>query len=670
MGLSHELLSQFAKIVNKDTKKTSETTVYGTVVTDGENNKYVKLDGSDQLIPITNTSSSAKADERVSVLIKDHSATVTGNLSSPSVRTGDFNDLNDQVTDIKQFDLVLADRVEANEASIGDLNTATARITELVTKKASIEELNAAKAEITDLKTTKIDAEVANAKFATIKNLTAATAKIDDLQTKNTTIENRLTAHDATITNLKTTYAQIDFSNIGMAAVEKLFTKSGIIKDLYVEDTSITGKLVGVTIKGDLIEGNTVAADKLVVKGEDGLFYKLNVDALGEVTASSDEKYQNGLDGSVIVAKSITAEQVNVNDLVAFGATIGGFRIEDNSIYSGVKNSSNNTTRGIFLGDDGQFATGDQNNFLKFYKDVDGAYKLAISADSMIFSSSGKNVESDINDIKGSMDDRFKEIGLYIRTDADGMELGKEGSPSQLRIDNDSIIFLDNGEPISEWTRKNFHTGNILVDVLERAQFGNFAFVPRSDGSLSFLKVNNYMSGNLFNSAYWSLDEVSSYTMIGQNGIKLYAKIMDVPFVDISNLDHQKKYELSCNTNGITVLFQCPKQTESQRYSYIEYENLKEGHNKITFTGTERIAFYFLEEYELGESETAPYDWDEYAIHTYCIYNSTTGRYEELLKYYTETPAWESGKYYRIQRDDNYPKPTIVRNIKILEVGN
>ena len=671
MGLSHDLVSQFAKIVNKDMKKPSETTVYGTVVTDGEGNKYVKLDGSDQWTPITNTSSSVKADERVSVLIKDHNATVTGNLSSPSVRTGDFNDLNDQVTDIKQFDTVIAKKVEANEASIGNLNTATAKITELVNKKASIEQLNAAKADITDLVATKIDAEVVNATFATIdNNLTAATADINDLKTKNATIENRLTAHDAAITSLGTNYAQIDFSNIGMAAVEQLFTKSGIIDDLHVGDTSITGELVGVTIKGDLIEGNTVAADKLVVKGEDGLFYKLNVDTLGEVTASSDEKYQNGLDGSVIVAKSITAEKVNVNDLVAFGATIGGFHIEENSIYSGAKNSSNNTTRGIFLGDDGQFATGDQNNFLKFYKDVDGAYKLAISADSMIFSSSGKNVESDINDIKGSMDDRFKEIGVYIRTDADGMELGKEGSPRQLWIDNDSIIFLDNGEPISEWTRENFHTGNILVDVLERAQFGNFAFVPRSDGSLSFLKVNNYISGNLFNSACWSLDEVSSYTMIGQNGIKLYAGTMVAPFVNISNLDYQKKYELSCNTNGITVLFQCPKQTESQKYSYIEYENLKEGYNKITFAGTNRIAFYFLEEYELVESETAPYDWDEYAIHTYYIYNSTTGRYEELRKYYNETPAWESGKYYRVQRDDNYPKPTIVRNIKIMEVGN
>ena len=682
MGLSHDLVSQFAKIVNKDTKKSSETTVYGTVVTDGEGNKYVKLDGSDQLTPITNTSSSAKADERVSVLIKDHSATVTGNLSSPSVRTGDFNDLNDQVTDIKRFDLAIANRVEANEASIGDLNAATAGITELLTKKASIEELNAAKAEITDLVATKIDAEVANAKFATIDNLTAATAEIDDLQTKNINIENRLTAHDATITNLGTNYAQIDFSNIGMTAVEKLFTKSGIIDDLHVGDTSITGELVGVTIKGDLIEGNTIKADKLVVKGSDGLFYKLNVDALGEATASSDEKYQNGLDGSVIVAKSITAEKVNVNDLVAFGATIGGFHIEENSIYSGVKNSSNNTTRGIFLGDDGQFATGDQNNFLKFYKDVDGAYKLAISADSMIFSSSGKNVETDINDIKGSMDDRFKEIGVYIRTDADGMELGKERSPIQLRFDNNTIAFTNNGVPISEWTSENFHTGNILVDVLERAQFGNFAFVPRSDGSLSFLKVNNYVSGNLFDESMWFTAHIPNYMLIGKNGIKVtkpYDYVIGgahddrIAFFPVASLPTEKTgYHLSCYT----------KNTEIWLVGHVYYKGypdpvihteiyFEDGMHDITFSSSyvEYIVFRPKGSYSLLTTE--PSDWssaDYYNLKEPGLYDTAhyyNRCYSEYTEYSEEVSAW--GAVYKRTTDHTHDY-CMVQNVKIVEL--
>lgn len=434
MALSDELISQFAKVVNKDNKQSSETTVYGTVVTDGNGNKYVKLDGSDQLTPLSDderpsadsTTANANAGERVSVLIKDHSATVTGNISSPSVRSEDFNNLEDDVTDIKKFDIVIAEQVQANEgyikklqtdkANVGDLTAATARITELETKKASVEELNAAKAEITDLKTTKIDADVANAKFATIENLDATNASIDSLSATHAAFEtataDNFIAVNADIDNLEATkltveqaelkFANINFGNITEAAIKKLFTDSGIIKDLVVSEGHITGELVGVTIKGDLIEGGTVKADKLVILGENGLYYKLNVNSLGETTAASDPKYQNGLDGSVIIAKSVTAEKVMVDDLVAFGATIGGINISEGAMYSGVKSSADNTTKGFYLDKDGQLVAGDANRYLKYYKDTDGSYKLAISADSIYIRSgdSSKNVESAIEDVE------------------------------------------------------------------------------------------------------------------------------------------------------------------------------------------------------------------------------------------------------------------------------
>ena len=58
-----------------------------------------------------------------------------------------------------------------------------------------------------------------------------------------------------------------------------------------------------------------------------------------------------------------------------------------------------------------------------------------------------------------------------------------------LELDNDMIKFKKNGVQFGWWDGVDFHTGNIVVEVNERAQFGNFAFVPRSDGSLMFLKV-------------------------------------------------------------------------------------------------------------------------------------------------------------------------------------
>lgn len=451
MALSHELISQFAKIVKDDKKQSSESTVYGTVVTDGNGNKYVKLDGSDQLTPLTDnerpsadsTTASVNDGERVSVLIKNHTATITGNVSSPSVRSEDFKNLDDQVTDIKKFDIVIAERVQANEgyikklqtdkADVGDLTAANAKITELETKKASVEDLNAAKADITDLKTTKLDTEVANATYATIKNLDATNANLENLDATYGQFQelatNKFTAIDADIKKLDTEklsatiadakYATIDFSNIGMAAIQKLFTDSGIIGDLVVSEGHITGKLVGVTIIGDLIEGGTVKADKLVVLGEDGLYYKLNTNG---VTTTAEQTEYNSLNGSVITAKSITAEKVKVDDLVAFDATIGGFNITNNSIYSGAKESVTNTTRGIYLDKNGQISFGDANNYIRYYKASDGTYKLEISADSISIKSgeSGESTSLDaaIEDIKSDVDSLRNEITTLLRIES------------------------------------------------------------------------------------------------------------------------------------------------------------------------------------------------------------------------------------------------------------
>lgn len=253
-------------------------------------------------------------------------------------------------------------------------------------------------------------------KFAslTTENFKAVNADIEKLNTK------KLDAESADIK-----FANIDFSNIGKAAMEYFYAQSGLIKDVVVGDQKITGHLIGVTISGDLIEGNTVKAEKLVVLGEDGLYYKLNVNALGEAVASSDAKYQNGLDGSVIIAKSVTAEKVSVKDLVAFGATIGGLNITDGSLYSGVKDSINNTTQGFYVDKNGQLYLGDAKNFLRYYKAKDGTYKLAISAKSVTFGTN-QNLEEAWEETKTSIESKIETVDVeyYLSTSATSLSGG------------------------------------------------------------------------------------------------------------------------------------------------------------------------------------------------------------------------------------------------------
>lgn len=450
MALSSELISQFVKATKDDSgNDNNESTVYGTVK-EYNGKKYVQLDGSDLLTPISSTTDT-KADERVTVMIKNHTATVTGNISSPAARTDDVQEIGSKIS---EFEVVIADKVDTKE-----LNAERARIDNLVSENviirgeldantANIKELTADSVKVNDTLTAhKADIEDLQAKNATIEGtLTAHKASIDDLTADNVTINSTLNTHKASIDELTADnatikgnltaaeaniedlkanklsakdadlkYANIDFANITQAAVEKLFTDSGIIKDLIVSEGKITGELVGVTIKGDLIEGNTIVADKLVVKGSNGLYYKLNTDG---VTTESEQTEYNSLNGTVIQAKSITATKIAVDDLVAFGATIGGFNITKSSIYSGVKSSADNTTRGIYMDNTGQIAFGDGSNYLKYYKDTDGSYKLAISARSIKMGASGKNVEEAINDVKADIDNVRDEITTLLRIES------------------------------------------------------------------------------------------------------------------------------------------------------------------------------------------------------------------------------------------------------------
>ena len=94
-----------------------------------------------------------------------------------------------------------------------------------------------------------------------------------------------------------------------------------------------------------------------------------------------------------------------------------------------------------------------------------------------------------IENINGDTQSKFEQMYKHFTFNENGLEITCGENAMSLVIDNDVISFRKNGEQFGWWDGINFYTGNIVVNVNERAQFGNFAFVPRSDGSLSFLKV-------------------------------------------------------------------------------------------------------------------------------------------------------------------------------------
>ena len=473
MALSKDVMSQFAKamVPKQESKEATLNATYKKI--DGK--EYVQLDGSDILTPVT-SSVVAETDDRVKVIIKNHAATVIGNITSPSARNKDLNTLKDTVDEngntIKRMDTVIQQQqtsinqmdTKINQHDVlinqhdtvinqhGDTissinntlilqgNAIEANNNSIITQGNKIESINNTVKEqgnsIVSMNNTiqqhdnKItqNSNTISQQGNTINQQGNKITEIDNtVKTQGNTIvaqgntidshETKLTTHNSQITilnsgfvikdgkltglskavlddletnTLKTGYAKIDFSNIGVAAIEKLFTDSGIIKDLIVNEGHITGELVGVTIKGDLIEAGTVVADKLVVKGSDGLYYKLNTN--GE-TIESEQTTENSLNGSIITAKSITASKIQVTDLVAFGATIGGFDISDNSIHSHLKNGVDSPDDGLFLGADGQLALGNDRNHIKYYKDENDKYILDVRLDKLYLGASQQTAD-------------------------------------------------------------------------------------------------------------------------------------------------------------------------------------------------------------------------------------------------------------------------------------
>lgn len=462
MALSADIISQFVKVTNDRDKSSKASTVYGTAkIVNGK--VYVKIDGSDQLTPVTTVTNVVEG-ERVTVQIKDHTATATGNITSPSARGKEVVEVSNK---LGSFQSVTAVNLEAVNAEITNLQGAQADFRLVVTDR-----LETAEASIGDLEAKNVDID---------GKLTADRADIDDLKADNAVVQNAvikdLTAEDGTVKNLNVKYANIDFTNIGQAAFDYFYSKSGLIEELVIGDGTVVKNLVGVTIKGDLIEGNTIKADKLVVLGSDGLYYKLNFEA-GNF-ASSEEVPTDSLHGSIITAKSITAEKVSVHDLVAFGATIGGFNITSDSIYSEVKDDEGNITRGIYLNADGQISIGDANNYIRFVENDDGTYSLAISAADISYVLNGS--QHSISDL-GKIGE-YIDIGTY--EDEPCILLGETDSDFKLIITNTRIMFMQGATIPAYISNQSLYIKKAVVE--EELRLGQFVWQIRSNGNMGLI---------------------------------------------------------------------------------------------------------------------------------------------------------------------------------------
>lgn len=414
MALSKNLISDFVKATTDDKKTAEETTLYGTIV-EYNGSKYVRLDGSDMLTPYTATVA-AKAGERVRVSVGKHSATVTGNVSSPAARTGDVEELGRKVD---TFDVVVA-----NKATIKDLEVERARVDDLVADNVVIKnqltadsaeikdlkadnvdikgKLTARDAEIENLKANKIDAEVVSANYATIKNLEATQASVKELSANKANITDltaatgridKLESKDIETDKLIAKKADIDLANVNNAWINKGVLKDGSIGSAAIHEGAVTNaKIADATIEAakiksinaDSIVAGTIKTERLIIAGPDGqdsIVKAINI--------------ANGVSEAEVNGQKIQAASIDVVDLSAFQAKIAQFDMSQNAIYSG-KLAINDPTSGVYISTTG-FGLGDgaltskKESPIQMY--ADGVFKLK-----------GKNSSLEFNPVTDMLD--------------------------------------------------------------------------------------------------------------------------------------------------------------------------------------------------------------------------------------------------------------------------
>ena len=114
---------------------------------------------------------------------------------------------------------------------------------------------------------------------------------------------------------------------------------------------------------------------------------------------------------------------------------------------------------------------------------VNGPYQTAMTADGKIVADMITTGTMSADRITGLKDIILNEYGAFIHVNEEEgtIEFGQTDSQYKLVVDNDGVIIYQGTKAISYLEQNSF--------AVTRLNLGNFAFIPRENGSLGFRKV-------------------------------------------------------------------------------------------------------------------------------------------------------------------------------------
>lgn len=222
----------------------------------------------------------------------------------------------------------------------------------------------------------------------------------------------------------------------------------------------------------------------------------------------------HGIDELFLISKQSIALFDPAGNSLTLGGTFSGFsaalqRIsgEQGTIYRQIEKTAQNANNAVYNVErniEASIAIAEQNIsqavsdrfYLKGETDAlvsEVSSQLEQTADG--FTMQFNRFGADLDDLINGTDAEFELIRKYIRFIDGSILLGEVGNELELKISNNRISFLQGGAEVAYFSNNKLNVTD--GQFLNSLQIGNFAFIPRNNGNLSFKKYDAATNANV-----------------------------------------------------------------------------------------------------------------------------------------------------------------------------
>ena len=343
-----------------------------------------------------------------------------------------------------------ADIINTKHIQSGSINTDALQAQSVTAEKLAAGSVTADKIQAGSVTADKIDTASLNAAVADIVTLLVGNITADNIET------DELAAVLGNFVKIYADYAGIDFATVKDLITDELIFRVGSANELYIDRLVATSAFLASATLGDL-----------VIKGEDGNYYRIYVQSDGTLITEqievTDDEIEAGEtdDGKGIVDTDVDIPEMNGGNILGTSAVI-------NTILTDALTANKITAAQAMIAS----AT---------------IPELAVTAINAI----GNSIDITANTTIQMLIATDELIKAWYTFGADGLDIGKAGSTYSTRIDDTGFHILQLNEKIGSFAKRRLITEAVQLGpvdavgtrvVMRNAYDGGVIFVPEEVG--------------------------------------------------------------------------------------------------------------------------------------------------------------------------------------------